>query len=135
MCKRLTSIRTAKILHLNNQTIHSNNKIKTTWNIIRTGTVGNNNKYDKVNIVNTDKENSNNVNVEIFNKYFLTIDENISCQITGSNKQIISCAKYSLSYLFQVFHFPFNNIVFHKTSTGEIKKLFTPSHGKTLVWV
>jgi hypothetical protein len=71
-------IRTAKTLHHNNQIIHSNNKIKTTWNIIRSETGGNNIKYDKVHILYTDKEYNNNVNAEIFNKYFSTIAENIS---------------------------------------------------------
>jgi hypothetical protein len=113
----------SSILHLSNQIIHSNNKIKTTWNIIRSETGGNNIKYDKVNILNTDKGYNNNVNAEIFNKYFLMIAENISCTIIGSNKQIISCTKYSLPYLSQVFNFPFNNIVFHNTSTGEIEKI------------
>jgi hypothetical protein len=61
-------ITTSKILHLNNQIIHLNNKIKTTWNIIRSETGGNNIKYDKVNILNIDKEYNNNVNAEIFNK-------------------------------------------------------------------
>ena len=81
-------IKTAKILHHNNQIIHSNNKIKTTWNFIRSETGRNNIKYDKVNILNTDKEYNKSVNAEIFNKYFLTIVENISCKITGSNKYV-----------------------------------------------
>jgi hypothetical protein len=109
--------------HYNNQIIHSNNKIKKTWHIIRSETGGNNIKYDKVNILNTDKKYNNNVNAKIFNKYSLTIAKNISCTIIGNNKQIISCAKYSLSYLSQVFNFPFNNIVFHNTSTREIEKI------------
>jgi hypothetical protein len=58
-----------------------------------------------------------------FNNYFLTVAENISCKITGGNKQIISCPKRSLSYLSQVFNLPFTNIVFHNTSTGEIEKI------------
>jgi hypothetical protein len=94
------------------------------WNIIRSETGGNNIKYDKANIFNTDKEYNKSVNVEILSyKYFLTIAENISCKIKGSNKQIISCAKYSLSCLSQVFNLPFTNIVFHNTSTGETEKI------------
>jgi hypothetical protein len=60
-------IKTAKMLHHNNQIIHSNNKIKM-WNIIRSDTGGNNFKYDKVNIFNTDKVYNKSVNAEIFNK-------------------------------------------------------------------
>ena len=116
-------IKTAKILYHNNQIIHSNNKIKTTWNIIKSENVGNNIKYDKVNILNTDKEYNKSVNAKILNKSFLPIAENVSCKITGSNKQILSCAKYSLSYLSQVFNLPFINTVFHNTSTGETEKI------------
>jgi len=90
---------------------------------MRSETRGNNIKYDKVNIINTNKKYNNNVNAEIFNKYFLTIAKNISCKITRSNKQTISCAKYSLSYLSQVFNFPFNNTVFHNTPMGKIEKI------------
>jgi hypothetical protein len=83
-------IKNAKISHYNEQIIHSNNKIKTTWNIVRSETGGNNIKCDKGNFLNTDKENNNSVNAESCNKYFLTIAKNISCKIMGSNKQIIS---------------------------------------------
>jgi hypothetical protein len=111
-------INTAKTLHLNNQIIHSNNKTKPAWNIIRSETGGNNIKYDKLNILNTDQESNKSVNAENFNNHFLTIAENISCKITGSHKQIINCAIHPLSYLSQVFYLPFTNIVFHNTSTG-----------------
>jgi hypothetical protein len=85
-----------------------------------------------VNSLNTDKEYNKSVNVEIFNKYFLTIAQNISCKITGSNKHILNCTKNSLSYLSQVFNFPFTNIVFHNTSTGEIEKSIHSFPWKTL---
>jgi len=100
-----------------------NNKIMTTWNFIKSEMGGNNIKYDKANILNTDKEYNKSVNVDIFNKYILTIAETISCKITINNKQIISCTQYSLSYLSQIFNLPFTNNVFHNTSTGEIEKI------------
>jgi hypothetical protein len=84
---------------------------------------GNNTKHDKVNSLNTDKEYNKSVKAEIFDKYFLTIAENISCKITESNKQNLYCTKNSLFYLSQVFSFPFTNIVFHNTSTGESEKI------------
>ena len=102
---------------------HSTNKTKATWNIIKSETGGNNIKYDKANVYNTDKEYNKSVNVEVFNKYFLTIAESISCKITGNNKQIVNRTKYSLSYLSQIFNLPFTNIVFRNTSTGEIEKI------------
>jgi hypothetical protein len=62
-CSKILSkvIKNAKMLHHNNQIIHSNYKIKTTWKIIRSETGWNNIKYDKVNIFNTDKEYSKSV--------------------------------------------------------------------------
>jgi hypothetical protein len=95
-------IKTVKALHLNNQIIHSNNKIKT-WNIIRSEAGGNNIKCDKLKTLNTDTEYNKNINAENFNNYFLTIAENISCKIMDNHKQIINCGKYSLSYLSQAF--------------------------------
>ena len=59
-------IKSTKTLHLNNQIIRSNNKIKTTWNIIISETGGNNIKYEKLNILNTDKEYNKIVNAENF---------------------------------------------------------------------
>jgi hypothetical protein len=70
-------IKTAKKLHYNDQIIHSHNKIKATWNIIKSETGQNNIKYDKANVYNIDKEYNKSVNAENFNKYFLTIDETI----------------------------------------------------------
>jgi len=47
----------------------------------------------------------------------------MSCKIKGSNKQNLSYTKDSLSYLSQVFNYPFSNLVFPNTSTGEIEKI------------
>jgi len=122
-------IKTAKALHLNDQIIHSNNKIKTKWNIIRGETGGNNIKYDKLSTLNTDEEYNKNVNAENFNNYFLTIAENISCKITGSHKQIINCAKYCLIYLRHlIFHLPILFSTIHLQ--GKLQKSYTPSLGK-----
>jgi len=116
-------IKTAKMLHYNNQIFHSHNKIKATWNIIKSETGRNNIKYDKANVYNTDKECNKSVNVENFNNYFLMIAETIFCKIMGNNKQNVSSTKYSLSYLSQIFNLPFTNIVLHNTSAGEIEKI------------
>jgi hypothetical protein len=86
-------IKTAKMLHYNNQIIHSHNKIKASWNIIKSETEQNNIKYDKAYVSNTDKKYNKSVNAENFNKYFLTIAETIFCKITGNNKQNISSTK------------------------------------------
>ena len=123
-------IRTAKILHYNNQILHSDNTVKATWKIIKRETGGNNTKYDNINTLNSDKEHNKSPNAENFNKYFSTVAENISCKIKGSNKLTLSHAKGSLSCLSPVFNRPFNNIVFCNTSTGEIEKIIQSLPGK-----
>jgi hypothetical protein len=89
-------IRTANILHHNNQIIHSKNTVKTMWNIRKSET-GGNTKYDNTNTLNSDKEHNKSVNAEIFNKYFLTVAETILCRIKESIKHILSYTKDSLS--------------------------------------
>ena len=54
----------------------------------------------------------------------------MSCKIKGSNKQNLSYTKDSLSYLSQVFNYPFTNLIFHNTSTGEIEKIIHSLPGK-----
>jgi len=102
-------ISTAKTLHFNNEIIHSNNKIETTWSIIRSETGGNNIKYDKLNILNTDKRYNKSVNAENFNNHF--------------------CAKYCLIYL-RYFIFPLPTLFSIIHLWGKLKKSFTPSLGK-----
>jgi len=91
-------IKTAKMFHYNNQITHSNNKIKATWNIIKSETGGNtsNIKYDKANVYNTDKVYNKSVNAEVFNKYFLTIGESsfihtVFCLTTGPKRPPKRC--------------------------------------------
>jgi len=118
-----------------NQITHSNNKIKATWNTIKSETGGNNIKCDKANVYNTDKEYSKSVKAEVFNKYFLTIAESISYTIMGNNNnnQIsIVLNTHCLIYLrYLIFHLPILFFIIHLR--GKLKKLFTPSLGKTRV--
>jgi len=115
-------VRTAKILHHNNQIAQSKNTIKTTWNIIKNETGRNNTVYNNINSRHSDREQNKRVNAEIFNKYFITVAKNISCRIKESNKQNLSYTKDS-SYLSQVFNQPFPNLVFQNTSTSETEKI------------
>jgi hypothetical protein len=84
---------------------------------------GHNNKHNKGNIRYTDQKNNGSINAETFNKYFLTVANNISSKIMGSHKQNQSFAKSSLSLLSQAFNIQFANIVYQNTSTGEIEKI------------
>ena len=125
-------IKNAKMFHCNDQITHSTNKIKATWNIIKYEYVGNNIKCDKANVYNTDKEYKKSVNAEVFNKYFLTIAERISCKTVGNNKSSIVLNTHCLIYhRYLIFHLPILFFIIHLQ--GKLKKLFTPSHGKTRV--
>ena len=109
-------VRIAKILHHNKLIIKSNNTIKTTWNIIKNETGGNNTEYNNINALNSgteqNKNKNNSVNAEIFNKHFVMVANNIACEIKGNNKQNFSDTKDPLSYLSQAFNCPFTNLVF-----------------------
>jgi len=126
--------RTAKILHNNNLITKSNNTLKTTWNIIKNETCGNNTEHININTPNADNElNSNinkSINAGIFNQYFATVADKISCKIKNSNKRDLSYTKDPLAYIIQVFKHPFTNIIFHNTSTGEIEKIINALPGK-----
>ena len=126
-------IKTVKMLHYNNQIIHSHNIIKATWNIIKSETGWNNIKYDKANVYNTDKEYNKKVNAENFNKYILTIAENFFAKLLVIiNKASIVLNTHCLIYhTYLIFHLLILFSIIHLQ--GKLKKLFMPSLGKTLV--
>jgi hypothetical protein len=113
-------IKAAKMLHYNNKIIQSHNKIKATWNVIKSETGGNNSKYDKLNTNNNCEEYSLRINADNFNNHFLKIAESISGKIMGNNNLNINSTTYSPFYLSQILNLQCGNIVFHNTSTGEI---------------
>jgi hypothetical protein len=79
-CKTLTSVsKGAKSYMYNNQIINSTNKTKTTWNIIK---AGKNRLKGPTNTTINNYQNS----PEAFNKYFLSITENIIHNIRCNNK-------------------------------------------------
>jgi len=99
----------------NNQIINSTNKIKTTWNIIKAQT---NRPKGPTNTTINNYRNS----PEAFNKYFLSVTENIIHDIRCNNKQGYNINKKPNYYLLKLFHKPFPSIKFKNTSTKEIEK-------------
>jgi hypothetical protein len=85
--------------------INSTNKIKTTWNIIKAET---NRLKGPTNTTINNYQNS----PEAFNKYFLSVTENIIHDIRSNNKQGYNINKNPNNYLLNVFHKPFRNIKF-----------------------
>ena len=86
-CKTLTAvIKEAKSSMYNRRIDNSTNKMKTAWNIIKTET---NRVKETTNIVHNNHQNS----PEAFNKYFLSIPQNIIDGIRSNANQSVSIAK------------------------------------------
>jgi hypothetical protein len=90
----------------NNQIINSTNKMETTWNIIKAET-----NTGPTNTITNNYQNS----PEAFNKYFLSITENIIQDIRCTNKQGHNINKNPNYYLLNLFHKPFPSINFKNT--------------------
>jgi hypothetical protein len=86
-----------------------------TCNIIKSETGGSNIIYDKANVYNTDEEYNKSVNAEVFNKYFLTIAESISCKITGNNKKssIVLNTHCLIYHRYLIFHLAILFFIIH----------------------
>jgi hypothetical protein len=67
--------------------------------------------------------NNNQNSPEVFNKYFLSITENILRDARCTNKQGSNINKNPNYYLLNLFHKPFSSIKFKNTSPKEIEKI------------
>jgi gas vesicle protein len=111
-CKILACVITeAKRSKYNNQIINSTNKMKTTWNIIKSET--NRQKDHTVNIY----ENSS----DAFNDYFSSVVEKIMQSIRQNETESSSDNIKPVQYLSTTFQNPFPDIKFKNTSTKEIE--------------
>jgi phenylalanyl-tRNA synthetase alpha subunit len=99
----------------NNQITNSTNKMKTTQNIIKAET-------NRLKGTNTTTTNNYQNSPEAFNKYFLSITENIVHDISCNNKQGYKINKHPNCYLSNLFHKPFPSVKFKNMSTKEIEK-------------
>ena len=116
-CKTLTSvIKEAKRYMYNNRIINSTNKMKTTWNIIKADT---NRLKGPTNTTINKYQNS----PRAFNKYFLSVTENIIYDSRCKNKKGYNINKNPNYYLLNLFHKHFPSIKFKNTSTKEIERL------------
>ena len=104
----------------NNQITNSANKIKATWNIIKAET-------NRLHRPSTKKHQNS---PDIFNNYFLSIADKITCDIRHKNSKgdkTYTCPTY---YLAELFHKPFPSTQFNNTSTEEIEKIIKSLHLK-----
>ena len=122
-CRNLARvIMSAKKLHYNKRLLKSNNKLETTWNIVKTIT----NNKDTINNILTmnmkDKISSNPLAiVNVFNTYFSPVAENLLTK-NFSGKNIIN-NKDAISYLHQNFRQSFSTMKLRNTTKYEIEKI------------
>ena len=116
-CKTLTAvIKKAKHSMYNRRIDNSINKMKTIWNIIKAET---NRVKETTNI----DHNNYQISPEVFNRYFLSVPQNIIDGIRSNANQYANTAKNPNYYLANLFHAPFPSIKFQNTSTREIEKM------------
>jgi len=90
--------------------------MRTTWNIIKVETNGLNGPI-------TAYINNNQNSPKAFNKYFLSITENIRRDVRCTNKQGPNINKNQNYYLLNLFQTPFPSIKLKNTSSKEIEKI------------
>ena len=90
-----------------------NNKMKTTWNIIKAET-------NRLNRPTTCKYQNS---PDVFNKHFLSTAKKITHEITFNNEKGYSSNINPKYYLSQLPHKPIPNIKFNNMSTKEIEKI------------
>jgi len=90
--------------------------MRTTWNIIKAETNGLKGPI-------TANINNNQNSPKAFNKYFLSVTENILPDVRCTNKQSHNINKNPNYYLLNLFHKPFPSIKFKNTSHKEIEKI------------
>jgi hypothetical protein len=111
------------MLHYNEKITQAHNKIKATWNVIKSDIGAGNNKY-KICVTGKNYEDlSLKINAENFNDYFLKIAERISGKIKKNDSQSINSTNYSPFHLSQLFNLHYGSIIFCNASSGEIEKL------------
>jgi hypothetical protein len=72
---------------------------------------------------------------EAFNKYFLSITENLIHDIRCKNKKGYNINKNPNYYLLNQFHKPFPRIKFKNTSTKEIERIKKLLKNKGIFWI
>jgi hypothetical protein len=116
------AIKAAKQLHYNNKVFKSNNKIKTTWDIIKTET--HKNRTNKgTQLINVDGKLITNQQsiANSFNNYILTVADKITSNIQNDD----SSSNYNnpIHYLHKNLKLPCSNMKLKYTTPKEIEKM------------
>jgi hypothetical protein len=122
-CHTLSKVITsAKKLYYNNRIMKSNNKPKTTWNIVRTIT-NNKNTTNNITTMNVNNQLSNDPQtiVNAFNLY-LSVAENLLTKISPGTHTMNNIDP--LTYLRQNFNHTYTPMILKNTTTYEIDKIF-----------
>jgi len=133
-CRILTSvIKLAKKKYYNSILTSSNNKTKTTWNIVKSTLNMKLNTHNITSInVNGNVFSNGQVIAEMFNKYFVTVAQNIHANNYNAN------ASYQhenpISYLCRACNQPFPTISFKYVSSKEIEDITKSLKTKNSHW-
>jgi hypothetical protein len=123
-CKFLSrSITEAKRSFYDKQISNSNNKIKSTWNIVKALT-GRNSDHDDVSLFSSHDESSINLKIvsDSFNKYYLSVADNI-INNTFNNCNSMDKSRNSSDYLYHIYKTTFPIIKYSPATTKEIEKI------------
>jgi hypothetical protein len=134
-CKILSQvIKASKESYYNKYIAASDNRTKSTWNIVKilTGIKINRKEISRININNTLTDNYQLI-VNSFNTYFLTVTDKIIKDISPNNDPPQDMNP--LDYLLNAFKQPFPKIQFKNTSTKEIEKIIQSLTAKKLLWI
>jgi hypothetical protein len=117
-------IRAAKNLYYNGLILNSNNKTKTTWNIIKTVT-GKRINNTEVHFLNVEGNltDSHQLIVDSLNNYFLTVLKKINSNSAKSDHSVEFDTDKHRSYLTQAFPTPFPEMESKPATAKEIEKI------------
>jgi hypothetical protein len=115
-------IKAAKQLYYNSKISKSNNKIKTTWDIIKTATCKNHtNKGTQLINIDGNLVTNQQAIANYSNNYFLTVADRITSNI--KNDKISLNHNNPIHYLYKNFKLPCSNIKIKYTTPKEIEKI------------
>jgi hypothetical protein len=124
-------IKAAKDLYYNRLISNSNNKMKTTWSIIKS-VIGRKINNAGIQFLNIDGKFTDNHHMitDSLNNYFLTMADKMNSNNTEVGHIIHSDTDKHLNYLSQAFTTPFLKIKFNYTSTKQIDKIINSLKSK-----
>jgi exonuclease III len=113
-------INAAKRMHYDGLIANSNNKMKATWNIVKSVTNGNSgSNIIQSLLINGNTFDNKQVIADSFQNYFLSITDKIVSTYKNDDNREKNC----IDYLYRAFKSPYPGILFDRTTTKEIQNI------------